>query len=109
MAGKKNSACMSSKSETVNSLSVKVAREKDCLFALGPVERGRNSPQGRLHSLVPVLTKSDKVTDHHNLLCKSPEEQVPDRGIASTYGQRCSRTDHTQTVLQLAFSGPQTQ
>ena len=34
-----------------------------------------NSPQERLHASLPVPAKSDKVTHHHKLLCKSSQEE----------------------------------
>ena len=35
-----------------------------------------NSPQGRLHSSLQDSAKSDKITHHHKLPCKSSEEQL---------------------------------
>ena len=40
-----------------------------------------NSPQRRLHPLVTVPTKLDKSTHYNKLLCRSPQEQLPVRGI----------------------------
>ena len=49
---------------------------------------GHSSPQGRLN--FPLLASatselSDNVTIHHKWLCKSPQEPLPDGGIACTY------------------------
>ena len=46
-----------------------------------------NSPQGRLHCPLPDLVKSVKVTHHHKWVCKSPQEPLPDGGIACTYAK----------------------
>ena len=78
----------------------------------GGQSKSCNSPQGRLHSPLPLPAKSDKVTHHHKLLCQSPQEPLPVGGITSTYGQNCIRTGHNSDifrVLQPPFSGFQTQ
>ena len=61
---------------------------------------------------LPVPTKSDKVTNDHNLLCKFPQEPLPIGSIASIYDQKCSRTGHNSDisrVLHRAIHGSQTQ
>ena len=69
--------------------------------------KGNNSPQRRLYS--PLL---DPATHHHKWLCKSPQEPLPDRGIACTYAKECSRIGNKTEiswVLQKTFPGSQTQ
>ena len=45
-------------------------------------------PQGRIHSPLPVLAKSDKVIHYHKLLCLSSQESLPVGVIISTYEQQ---------------------
>ena len=71
-----------------------------------------NSPQGRLHSPLPVPSKFDQITHYYKLLCQSQQEPQPGGGIASACEQKWSRTDHNSTisrVLKQIFSGSQTQ
>ena len=78
----------------------------------GGQSKSCNSPQGRLHSPLQVPAKFDKVTHHPKLLCKSSQEPIPVGGIASAYGQKCSRTGHNSEisrVLQQTIPGSQTQ
>ena len=76
----------------------------------GGQSQSHYNPQGRLNS--PRPAKSDILTHHHKLLCKSPQEQLPDLGIACTYDQKYSRTGHNSEiswVLQQTFPGSKTQ
>ena len=60
-----------------------------------------------LHSPLLNPAKSDKVTDHHKLLCKYPQEQLPDGGIACTYEEKCrtGRKSEISEVFQLTIFG----
>ena len=74
--------------------------------------QSHNSPQRGLHPPFPDQAKSDKVTHHHNLQCKSPQAPLSDGSIAYTCDQKCSRTGHNLDicrVLQQAVPGSQTQ
>ena len=53
--------------------------------------RSENSsnPEGGLHPSFSDPAKSHKVSHSHKLLCQSPQEQLPDRGITSTCRQKC--------------------
>ena len=42
----------------------------------GGQSKSYNSPQVRLHSLLLVLAKFDKITHRHKLLCQSPQEAL---------------------------------
>ena len=49
-----------------------------------------SNPERGLHSPVPDPPQTSKISDCRELLCKSPQEQLPDGGIASAYRQKCS-------------------
>ena len=71
-----------------------------------------NSPQGRLHTTLPVSAKLDQVTQCHKLLCKSPQEPLPVGGIPSASEQKCNRTSNKSNIsglLQPVISSSQTQ
>ena len=53
--------------------------------------KDRSNTEGGLHPPFSDPTKSYKVSNSHKLLCQSPQEQLPDGGIASAYGQKRSR------------------
>ena len=76
------------------------------LGSLGGWTLGSMNVEGGLHPPFPVLTKLDKVTENHQLLCTSSQEPLPVRGIISAYGQRCSRSSSNPKIsglLQLTF------
>ena len=65
----------------------------------------------RVHPTLPNQTKLDQVTDGSQLLCKSPQEQLPAGGIASADKEKCNRIGHQppfSRVLQSSLFGPQT-
>ena len=69
-------------------------------------------PQRRLHPPLSDPTKTHKVSHSHKLLCQSPQEQLPARGITSAYGQKCSGTSsqsNISRVFQPTIFGPKTQ
>ena len=72
---------------------------------------GSNPARG-LHPPFPDLTKTHKNSYSHKLLCQSSQEQLPVRGIASAYRQKCCRTGFQSDlvgVLQPTLFSPQTQ
>ena len=76
--------------------------------------RTQNNPkfEGRLYPPLPELTQTHKISNSHKLLCQSPQEQLPVGGIASAYGQKCSRAGSKSNlpgVFQPTFSSSQTQ
>ena len=76
--------------------------------------RSENSsnPERGLYPPLSDPAKSHKVSHSRKLLCQSPQEQLPDGGIASAYRQKCCRigtqSDLTE-VFQPAVFGTQTQ
>ena len=69
-----------------------------------------NSKRG-LHPPLPDPAKSCKVSHSRKLLCQSPLEQLPIRGITSAYRQKCSGTSTKSAVsrvFQPTFFGPKT-
>ena len=74
-------------------------------------ENSSNAERG----LLPPLSdpaKSHKVSHSHNLLCQSPQEQLPAGGITSAYRQKRSRTrpqSNISRVFQPAIFSPQAQ
>ena len=72
---------------------------------------GSNPARG-LHPPFPDPTKTHKNSYSHKLLCQSSQEQLPVRGIASAYRQKCCRTGFQSDlvgVLQPTLFSPQTQ
>ena len=68
-----------------------------------------SNPEGGLSPPLPDPTQPYKKTHSYKLLCKSPQEQLPDGGIASAYNQKCSRTrskSKLSRLLQPAISSP---
>ena len=51
-----------------------------------------SNPKRGLHPTIPNPTKTSKISHRCELLCKSSQEQLPVRGIASAYRQKCYRT-----------------
>ena len=76
----------------------------------GRPESSFNS-QGGLPPPLSDPTQTDKISHSHKLFCQSSQEQLPVRGIASAYRQKCCRTGQKPNltrVLQPTLSGPQT-
>ena len=74
-------------------------------------ESGSNPARG-LHPPLSDPTKTYKNSYSHKLLCQSSQEQLPVRGIASAYRQKCCRTGVQSDlvgVLQPTLFSPQTQ
>ena len=74
-------------------------------------ESGSNPARG-LHPPLPDPTKTHKNSYSRKLLCQSSQEQLPVRGIASAYRQKCGRTGFQSDlvgVLQPTLFSPQTQ
>ena len=57
--------------------------------------------QRRLHSSLPDLTTSDKVTSYHKWLCTSSQEQLPGRGITCTYAKASNRNGQNSEICRL--------
>ena len=90
----------------------RVFAKERCKSRQSQQSKSCNSPQGRVHSPLPVLAKFDQVTHQRKLLCRSSQEPVPGGGIASAFEQKCCRTGNSSEifiVLQPAFPGSQTQ
>ena len=74
-------------------------------------ESGSNPPRG-LHPPLSDPAKTHKISHSHKLLCQSSQEQLPVRGIASAYRQKCCRTGVQPSlvgVLQPTLFSPKTQ
>ena len=77
------------------------------LVGSGYGSEGGSDPKRGLHS----STKTSKVPHSHKPLCRSSQEQLPVRGIASAYGQKCSGTSAKPglpRVLQPTIFSPKT-
>ena len=66
----------------------------------GPGSRSKSSsdPKRGLHPSLPDPAKAHKVTQGCQLLCQSPQEQLPVGGITSAHSQKCCRTSKSLTV-----------
>ena len=76
--------------------------------------RSENSPnlERGLQPSLSDLAKSHKVSYSHKLLCQSPQEQLPARGITSAYRQKRSRAgpqSNISRICQPTIFSPQTQ
>ena len=74
-------------------------------------ESGSDPKRGSLHSSLSDPTKTHKVPHSHKPLCRSSQEQLPVRGIASAYRQKCSGTSTKSglpRVLQPTIFSPKT-
>ena len=70
------------------------------------------SPEGGVYPTLPVQTSPDQKSNHNKLLCRSSQEQLPVRGIASAVKQECCRIGSKPSVpgfLQPVISGSKTQ
>ena len=82
------------------------------LGSLGGWTKGLTNAERGLHPPLPDQTKLVKVTDHHKLLCKSPQVPLPGGGIASVFEQKCSRAGQKSRIsglLQLTIFWSQNQ
>ena len=71
-----------------------------------------SNPERRLHPSISVPAQTDKVSHSKKQLCQSSQEQLPVRGIASAYRQKCSRTSskpNISGIFQQTFLGLKTQ
>ena len=81
------------------------------LAGSGRRSKGSSNPQRGLYPPLPDPTKTSKISDHHKLLCQSPEEQLPTGGITSAYRQKCSRGSKKPNIsefFQQIVSSPKT-
>ena len=62
------------------------------LVGSGYGSEGGSDPKRGLHSSLSDPTKTSKIPHSHKPLCRSLQEQLPVRGIASAYGQKGSGT-----------------
>ena len=60
------------------------------LGSLGGRTKSHTNVERGLHPPIPNQTKLDQVTDHHQLLCKSPQEPLSVGDIASADKQKYS-------------------
>ena len=80
--------------------------------SLGCQPQGHISPQGGVHPTLPDQTLLDQKTHSNKLLCRSSQEQLPVRGIASAIRQKGCRSGSKSSIpglLQPVIPGPQTQ
>ena len=80
----------------------------------GPASRSKSSsdPKRGLHPSLPDLAKAHKVTQGCQLLCLSPQEQLPVGGITSAHSQKCCRTSKKPNfsgVFQQTIFSPKAQ
>ena len=95
------SACRGKTSEILENLAGSGSRPKSS-----------SDPKRGLHPSLPDPAKAHKVTQGYQLLCESPQEQLPVGGITSAHSQKCCRTSkksHFSGVFQQTISSPKTQ
>ena len=63
--------------------------------------KGYTNAERELHYPFKVQPKSDKVTDHHQLLCRSPHVTLPSEGIALADEQKYSRVGQKSRISGL--------
>ena len=81
------------------------------LAGSGCGSEGSSDPKGGLHSSLSDPTKTFKGPHSHKPLCRSSQEQLPVRGIASAYRQKCSGASTKPglpRVLQPTIFSPKT-
>ena len=69
-------------------------------------------PERGLHPPLPDPAETHKVSHSHNLLCQSPQEQLPAGGITSAYRQICGRASTKPNFsrgFQTTIFGPKAQ
>ena len=82
------------------------------LAGSGSRSKGSSDPKRGLHPSLPDPAKAHKVTQGYQLLCQSPQEQLPVGGITSAHSQKCCRTSKKPNfsgVFQQTVSSPKTQ
>ena len=95
------SACRGKTSEILENLAGSGSRPKSS-----------SDPKRGLHPSLPDPAKAHKVTQGYQLLCQSPQEQLPVGGITSAHSQECCRTSKKPNfsgVFQQTISSPKTQ
>ena len=95
-----------------SSCRVKIARVLGKMGSTRRQSQGYISPEGRVYPTLPVQTSPDQKTHSNKLLCRSSQEQLPVRGIASAVRQKGCRSGSKSSVpgvLQPVIPGPQTQ
>ena len=78
----------------------------------GSSPKSSSDPKKGLHPSLPDPAKAHKVTHGCQLLCQSPQEQLPAGGITSAHSQKCGRTSKTPNfpgVFQQTIFSPKTQ
>ena len=94
------SACRGKTSELLENLAGSGSRPKSS-----------SDPKRGLHPSLPDPAKAHKVTHGCQLLCQSPQEQLPAGGITSAHSQKCGRTSKTPNfpgVFQQTIFSPKT-
>ena len=81
-----------------SSCRVKIARFLGQMGSPRRLPQGYISPQGRLHSPLPVQTSPDQKSHSNKLLCRSSQEQLPVGGIAAAVKQKCCRVGSKSKV-----------
>ena len=82
------------------------------LAGSGSRPKSSSDPKRGLHPSLPDLAKAHKVTHGCQLLCQSPQEQLPAGGITSAHSQKCGRTNKTPNfpgVFHKTIFSPKTQ
>ena len=65
------------------------------LAGSGSRSKSSSDPKRGLHPSLPDTAKALEVTHGYQLLCQSPQEQLPAGGITSAHSQKCGRTSTT--------------
>ena len=82
------------------------------LAGSGSRPKSSSDPKRGLHPSLPDPAKAHKVTHGCQLLCQSPQEQLPAGGITPAHSQKCGRTSKTRNfpgVFQQTIFSPKTQ
>ena len=73
----------------------------DKMVGSGCKPNSSSNPKGGLPPSLSDPTQVNKKSHGHKLLCKSPQEQLPGRGIASAYIQKCNRNRTKPQISRL--------
>ena len=82
------------------------------LAGSGSRSKSSSDPKRGLHPSLSDPAKTHKVTQGYQLLCQSPQEQLPVGGITSAHSQKCCRTSKKPNfsgIFQQTISSPKTQ
>ena len=82
------------------------------LAGSGSRSKSSSDPKRGLHPSLPDPAKAHKVTQGYQLLCQSPQEQLPVEGITSAHSRECCRTSKNPNfsgVFQQTISSPKIQ